>query len=135
MKLIKINVSKDVEDVLYHKKIIEDFWIENKVIQERTNIEQFISMLDMTKRIYIQENGEKILPFVYILINDTLYFFYVSDDDTLANQCLDDIKKFEFDFTKLRSVTNEEIIDGILNNKHYFAIDGEYYIYESLKQG
>ena len=135
MKLIKINVSKDVEDVLYHKRIIEDFWIENKVIQERTNIEQFISMLDMTKRIYIQENGEKILPFVYILINDTLYFFYVSDDDTLANQCLDDIKKFEFDFTKLRSVTNEEIIDGILNNKHYFAIDGEYYIYESLKQG
>ena len=89
----------------------------------------------MTKRIYIQENGEKILPFVYILINDTLYFFYVSDDDTLANQCLDDIKKFEFDCTKLRSVTNEEIIDGILNNKHYFAIDGEYYIYESLKQG
>lgn len=135
MKLIKINVSKDVEDVLYHKRIIEDFWIENKVIQERTNIEQFISMLDMTKRIYIQENGEKILPFVYILINDTLYFFYVSDDETLANQCLDDIKKFEFDFTKLRSVTNEEIIDGILNNKHYFAIDGEYYIYESLKQG
>ena len=135
MKLIKINVSKDVEDVLYHKRIIEDFWIENKVIQERTNIEQFISMLDMTKRIYIQENGEKILPFVYILINDTLYFFYVSDDDTLANQCLDDIKKFEFDFTKLRSVTNEEIIDGILNNKHYFAIDGEYYIYEPLKQG
>ena len=45
MKLIKINVSKDVEDVLYHKRIIEDFWIENKVIQERTNIEQFISML------------------------------------------------------------------------------------------
>lgn len=135
MKLIKINVSKDVEDVLYHKRIIEDFWIENKVIQERTNIEQFISMLDMTKRIYIQENGEKILPFVYILINDTLYFFYVSDDDTLTNQCLDDIKKFEFDFTKLRKVTNEEIIDGILNNKHYFAIDGEYYIYESLKQG
>ena len=57
MKLIKINVSTDVEDVMYHKKIIEDFWIENKVINERTNIEQFIDMLDMTKRIYIQENG------------------------------------------------------------------------------
>ena len=58
MKLIKINVSTDVEDVMYHKRIIEDFWIENKVINERTSIEQFIDMLDMTKRIYIQESDK-----------------------------------------------------------------------------
>ena len=130
MKLIKINVSKDVEDVIYHKKIIEDFWIENKVISERTNIEEFIDMLDMTKRIYIQEQGDKILPFVYILVNDTLYFFYVTDDNALVNQCLNELKEFGFDFNKLRKVSNEEILNGILKNKHYFAIDGEYLIYE-----
>ena len=82
----------------------------------------------MTKKIYIQANGDKILPFVYILVNDTLYFFYVSDDDTLVNQCLDDLKEFGFDLDKLRKVSNEEILDGILNNKHYFVIDGEYLI-------
>lgn len=130
MKLIKINISTDVEDVMYHKKIIEDFWIENKVIDKRTNIEQFINMLDMTKRIYIQDNGDKILPFVYILVNETLYFFYVSDDNELVNQCLNDLKEFGFDFTKLRKVSNEEILNGILNNKHYFAIDGDYLLYE-----
>ena len=130
MKLIKINVSTDVEDVMYHKKIIEDFWIENKLISERTSIEEFIDMLDLTKRIYIQEKEDKILPFVYILVNDTLYFFYVSEDNTLVNQCLNDLKEFGFDFNKLRKVSNEEILNGILNNKHYFAIDGDYFIYE-----
>ena len=130
MKLIKINVSTDVEDVMYHKRIIEDFWIENKVINERTSIEQFIDMLDMTKRIYIQEDGDKVLPFVYILVNDTLYFFYVSDDNILVNQCLNELKEFGFDFNKLKKVSNEEILNGILNNKHYFAINGDYLIYE-----
>lgn len=130
MKLIKINISTDIEDVMYHKKIIEDFWIENKIIKSRTSIEEFIDMLDLTKRIYIQEKEDKILPFVYILVNDTLYFFYVSEDDVLVNQCLNDLKEFGFDFNKLRKVSNEEILNGILNNKHYFAIDGEYFIYE-----
>lgn len=130
MKLIKINISTDIEDVMYHKKIIEDFWIENKLISERTSIEEFIDMLDLTKRIYIQEKEDKILPFVYILVNDTLYFFYVSEDDVLVNQCLNDLKEFGFDFNKLRKVSNEEILNGILNNKHYFAIDGDYFIYE-----
>lgn len=130
MKLIKINISTDIEDVMYHKKIIEDFWIENKIIKSRTSIEEFIDMLDLTKRIYIQEKGDKILPFVYILVNDTLYFFYVSEDNTLVNECLNDLKEFGFDFSKLRKVSNEEILNGILNNKHYFAIDGEYFIYE-----
>ena len=130
MKLIKINISTDIEDVMYHKKIIEDFWIENKLISERTNIEEFIDMLDLTKRIYIQEKEDKILPFVYILVNDTLYFFYVSEDNILVNECLNDLKEFGFDFSKLRKVSNEEILNGILNNKHYFAIDGEYFIYE-----
>lgn len=130
MKLIKINISKDIEDVMYHKKIIEDFWIENKLISERTSIEEFIDMLDLTKRIYIQEKEDKILPFVYILVNDTLYFFYVSEDDVLVNQCLNDLKEFGFDFNKLRKVSNEEILNGILNNKNYFVIDGDYFIYE-----
>lgn len=130
MKLIKINISTDIEDVMYHKKIIEDFWIENKLISERTSIEEFIDMLDLTKRIYIQEKEDKILPFVYILVNDTLYFFYASEDDVLVNQCLNDLKEFGFDFNKLRKVSNEEILNGILNNKHYFAIDGDYFIYE-----
>lgn len=130
MKLIKINISTDIEDVMYHKKIIEDFWIENKLISERTSIEEFIDMLDLTKRIYIQEKEDKILPFVYILVNDTLYFFYVSEDNILVNECLNDLKEFGFDFSKLRKVSNEEILNGILNNKHYFAIDGEYFIYE-----
>lgn len=130
MKLIKINISTDIEDVMYHKKIIEDFWIENKLISERTNIEEFIDMLDLTKRIYIQEKEDKILPFVYILVNDTLYFFYVSEDDVLVDQCLNDLKEFGFDFNKLRKVSNEEILNGILNNKNYFVIDGDYFIYE-----
>ena len=130
MKLIKINISTDLEEVMYHKKIIEDFWIENKVINERTNIEQFIEMLDMTKRIYIQDNGDKILPFVYILVNDTLYFLYVSDENTLVDECLNELKEFGFDFNKLRKVSNEEILNGILNNKHYFFIDGDYLIHE-----
>ena len=130
MKLIKINISTDIEDVMYHKRIIEDFWIENKVINERTSIEQFIDMLDMTKRIYIQEDGDKVLPFVYLLVKDTLYFFYVSDDNVLVDQCLDELKKFGFDFTKLKKVSNEEILNGILNNKHYFVIDGDYLVYE-----
>ena len=130
MKLIKINISTDLEEVMYHKKIIEDFWIENKVINEHSNIEQFIEMLDMTKRIYIQDNGDKILPFVYILVNDTLYFLYVSDENTLVDECLNELKEFGFDFNKLRKVSNEEILNGILNNKHYFFIDGDYLIHE-----
>lgn len=130
MKLIKINISTDLEEVMYHKKIIEDFWIENKVINEHSNIEQFIEMLDMTKRIYIQDNGDKILPFVYILVNDTLYFLYVSDENTLVDECLNELKEFGFDFNKLRKVSNEEILNGILNNRHYFFIDGDYLIHE-----
>ena len=32
-----------------------------------------------------------------------------------------------------QKVSNEEILNGILNNKHYFAIDGDYFIYEWKK--
>ena len=40
------------------------------------------------------------------------------------------LELFGFDFNKLRKVSNEEILNGILKNKHYFAIDGEYLIRE-----
>lgn len=130
MKLIQINISLDVENFLFHKKIIDDFWIENKVISESTTIEQFVNLLDMSKRIYIKDGGEKILPFVYILVNDTLYFFYVDDNNELANECIAELKDFGFDFNKLTKVSNKDILNGVLNNKSYFCINGDYLYYE-----
>ena len=62
-------------------------------------------------------------------VNETLYFFYVSDDKTLVNDCLRDLKEFGFDFKKLKKVTNEEILNGILTNKNYFVIDGDYLLF------
>ena len=39
-------------------------------------------------------------------------------------------KEFGFDFNKLKKASNEEILNGILNNKHYFSIDGDYFVYK-----
>ena len=74
--------------------------------------------------------GEKILPFVYILVNDTLYFFYVDDNNELANECIAELKDFGFDFNKLTKVSNKDILNGVLNNKSYFCINGDYLYYE-----
>ena len=94
-----------------------------------------VELFNKTIELALEKNSSRYFIYclvssnVYVLVNDTLYFFYVSDDQTLVNQCLTDLKEFGFDFKKLKKVTNEEILNGILTNKHYFVIEGDYLIF------
>ena len=77
MKLRKINIAKDVEEVMNTKSIIDEYWINvTKETTQKTSVEEFVTRLDMAKTLYMSSKGD-VVPFKHFDIDGTMYFFYV----------------------------------------------------------
>ena len=48
----------------------------------------------------------------------------------MLKQVKEYLTDFGFDFNKLTKVSNKDILNGVLNNKSYFCINGDYLYYE-----
>ena len=130
MKLRKINIAKDVEEVMNTKSIIDEYWINvTKETTQKTSVEEFVTRLDMAKTLYMSSKGD-VVPFKHFDIDGTMYFFYVFEKNDLVSDCIHALEEFQFNFSKLTEVTDKEVMEGKLLNKNYFIVDNHYCIYE-----
>lgn len=128
MKLLKLNLSKDIEEILTVKRIIDKYWIDNKEIEKKTSLEEFVDKLDMSKQLFIHSSENIIVPFSFIVIDEIIYLFYVSEDSKGIDLCINALEEFKFNFNELSVVPDEDIIAGKLINKDYWIVNNQYMI-------
>lgn len=123
MKIVNIN---DIEDLILAKHEIDLMLMEDKIIDKRTELNDFITKYAIPNNIYVV-NGVNI-PFKLFTIHDNKYLFvtnYNKDElDVLKNK----IKLLKYDMNNLVELTmidmfnmtdpmNDNFI--IINNKYY----------------
>lgn len=120
MKYIPISTIGDFpEDFLFAKVDIEKKLLEDKKIESRMKLEDFILYLNIQNSIYMNEN--KGIAFRYIEGIEDKYVFYEFLDEKNENLFESFKRKLEqlkFDFSSLEKVSNLEMIqEGFLNNE------------------
>ena len=123
MKIVNIN---DIEDLILTKHEIDLMLIEDKVIDERTTINEFLEKYAMPKNIYIY-NGISI-PFKLYILHDKKYLF-VTNYNKQENEVLENkLKQIKYDMNNLVQLTNDEIQKmEDYSNENFIIIGNHYY--------
>jgi hypothetical protein len=123
MKIVNIN---DIEDLILAKHEIDLILIEDKVIEERTTINEFLEKYAMPKNIYMY-NGISI-PFKLYILHDKKYLF-VTNYNKQENEVLENkIKQIKYDMNNLVRLTNAEIQRmEDYSNENFIIINNHYY--------
>ena len=123
MKLVNIN---DIEDLILAKHEIDLMLIEDKVIEVRTGINEFLEKYAMPKNIHMY-NGISI-PFKLFEIHGNRYLF-VTNYNKQENEVLEQkIKQIKYNMNNLVMLNNDEINNMqdyttenfIIINNHYY---------------
>ena len=123
MKIVNIN---DIEDLILAKHEIDLILIEDRVIEERTTINEFLEKYAMPKNIYMY-NGISI-PFKLYILHDKKYLF-VTNYNKQENEVLENkIKQIKYDMNNLVRLTNAEIQRmEDYSNENFIIINNHYY--------
>ena len=123
MKIININ---DIEDLILTKHEIDLMLIEDKVIDKRTTINEFLEKYAMPKNIYMC-NGMSI-PFKLYELHGNKYLF-VTNYNKQENEVLENkIKQIKYDMNNLVMLTNDEIQRmEDYSKENFIIIDNHYY--------
>lgn len=123
-----INISKNYEEFFLFKHDYEKFLIEQKSINEKMELMDFINFLKIDNNIYINGDLSKPIPFALIKYNNNEILITNSDDDG-KNNLLISLEKIDFDLTKLKNISENDIINMSLNkttNDQVFIINNRY---------
>ena len=123
MKIVNIN---DIEDLILTKHEIDLMLIEDKVIEKRTGINEFLEKYAMPTNIYMY-NGISI-PFKLYTLHNNKYLFVVNYNEDEINVLENKIKQIKYDMNNLVRLTNEEINQmQDYENENFIIIDNHYY--------
>lgn len=123
MKIININ---DIEDLILAKHEIDLILMEDKIIDKRTEVKEFMEKYAMPTNLYLY-NGISI-PFKLYTLHDKKYLFVTNYNKDEINVLENKIKQIKYDMNnlveltrddanKITNIENEKII--IINNKYY----------------
>ena len=123
MKIVNIN---DIEDLILAKHEIDLMLIDDKIIEKRTEVTEFLDKYAMPNDVYVV-NGVQI-PFKLFNIHNEHYLFvtnYNEDELTvlenkikLLKYDMNNIIELKFDdMLKMQDIDNADFI--IINNKYY----------------
>ena len=123
MKIVNIN---DIEDLILTKHEIDLMLIEDKVIEERTTINEFLEKYAMPTNIYMY-NGISI-PFKLYELHGNKYLFVTNYNKEEIIILETKIKQIKYDMSNLIQLTNDEIQkmedyskeNFIIINNHYY---------------
>ena len=123
MKIVNIN---DIEDLILAKHEIDLMLIDDKIIEKRTEVTEFLDKYAMPNDVYVV-NGVQI-PFKLFNIHNEHYLFvtnYNEDELTvlenkikLLKYDMNNIVELKFnDMVQMQDIGNENFL--IINNKYY----------------
>lgn len=123
MKIVNIN---DIEDLILTKHEIDLMLIEDKIIEKRTTINEFLEKYAMPINIYMY-NGISI-PFNLYELHGNKYLF-VTNYNKQENEVLENkIKQIKYNMNNLVRLTNDEIQRmEDYSNENFIIIGNHYY--------
>jgi len=125
MKFISIgSIGEFPEDFLFAKVDIEKKLLEDKVIESRMKLEEFIVYLNIQNTIYL--NGQKSIAFRIIEgLNDNYVFYSFLDGENspLFERFKEILKKLNYKLTNLEKVSNVEMLEEGFLDRDLFMLN------------
>lgn len=124
------NLNEDIENFVIVKKKIEDYLIEQKIIEHKNTVQDYINSLSLQENIFVINNEQnQVIPFKLYKTNINeiciIYCNQLEDKDKIIeNKLLDSLKSIKYKFDNLQQLTHIDIINGKLGNDPYFIING-----------
>lgn len=116
-----VNIS-DIEDLIIAKYNIDKERIKNGEIDGRSNLNEFISTYaNVSKYTVILDVFEdpRIVSFNIVKMSEETYLFITGNDDDIKFVS-DNLEKINYDLSKLKKRTEEDIIIRIGTNEYTF---------------
>ena len=113
--------ADDPESLIIGKYFVEEYLLENKIIEQKYPLNEFISkFLNFNKSMAIvnmKTDPSVVAFFIYNEMPDDVYVFFGSSGKD-ADIVYEKLKKINYDLSKLKPYTDEDILVRI-NNKEY----------------
>jgi len=122
------NLNEDIENFVIVKKKIEDYMIEQNIIEKKNNVQDYITKLSLQNNIFMMNNKENdLIPFKIFKTNINeicIVYCYQGNNEKIEEILLDKLKQIKYDINSLIEVSQIDIINGKLGLDPYFIIDG-----------
>ena len=123
MKIVNIN---DIEDLILAKHEIDLMLIEDKVITERTTINDFLTNYAMPKNIYMY-NGISI-PFMLYELHGNRYLFVTNYDKEELIILKNKLEQLKYNMNNITQIPYNEMMQiQDIDNENFLIINNKYY--------
>lgn len=137
MQLLDITkFDTDFDYISKAKSIIEDMWIENKIIKEHQSFSEFMRRINVAKYI-LMITEENAIPFNFIKAKDNVYVFYCGTSEESLNEesfkyIANVLSRTKYDLTLLTEVKEVDLVleERYIPELPYFVINGKNYVYK-----
>lgn len=137
MQLLDITkFDTDFDYISKAKSVIEDMWIENKIIKEHLSFTEFMKRINVAKYI-LMINEDNAVPFNFIKTKDNVYVFYCGTSEESLNEesfkyIANVLSRTKYDLNALSEVTNQDLAleERYIPEPPYFVINGKNYVYK-----
>jgi len=121
-------LNEDIENFVIVKKKIEDYMIEQNIIEKKNNVQEYINQLSLQNNIFMMNNKENdLIPFKIFKTNINeicIVYCYQGDNEKTEEILLDNLKKIKYNLDSLTELSQIDIVNGKLGLDPYFIIDG-----------
>lgn len=121
-------LNEDIENFVIVKKKIEDYMIEQNIIEKKNNVQEYINQLSLHNNIFMMNNKENdLIPFKIFKTNINeicIVYCYQGDNEKTEEILLDNLKKIKYNLDSLTELSQIDIVNGKLGLDPYFIIDG-----------
>lgn len=122
MKIVNIN---DIEDLILAKHEIDLMLIDDKIIDKRTELKEFILKYATPDNIYIF-NGITI-PFKLYKLHDKYFLFVTNYNKNEIDILTNKIKLLKYDLNNLIEIKFTDMLTSDNSNDNVIIIDNKYY--------
>ena len=135
MKAYFANINKineDVESFVIVKSKIENKLIEDEEIEKKMTIHDFLRYINLSSCIFVPYTKDQVYPIAFSIykLEKDIAIPYSSSDDIGIDEFKIILEKINYDIKILIKVPQEDFLNGKMNNKSYFIINNEIYIYQ-----
>ena len=125
------NFNEEIEEFVIAKNKIEQPLIDSEKIEKKMSIKEFIDYIDLSKSVYLLNDKENsVIPFnIQNPTENDIVVIYSSTikDDKLIEDFKNNLKRIDFDLSKLTKHSQLDLLNGNFQDNQYFIINNEFY--------
>lgn len=121
-------INEDIESFVIAKQKIETQLIEDKKIEKKMSIKDFLNYMKFNLTyVYFENSKMFVIGFTIFNTKNDVVVLYASSNEFGESDFKSTLEYIKFDTKQLKHYTQIDIISGKLANKPYFIINNEFY--------